>query len=263
MADALLGYDELGWLLRATGVERTLVIADTCNAGASVVIAGEGKVASVRTDYLAAIAAAVPGVRILASARADQRSFDGAFTSALLEATECATTDMCAGTTLFASDAEVFRVARELMVERWEGQQVPVSHGPLGDFPLARSQDVAPVGRVGIGPLEPFEDGSVSALITFAGRQLVRCRVRLSVIDHTGRILARDEGDGNIIPKRAVERRLVVLTARAVSRRAAAELHAHAACECPIRWRMEVLDTHGDAIASREDWLFVVRRRVA
>lgn len=43
----------------------------------------------------------------------------------------------------------------------------------------------------------------------------------------------------------------------------AAELRAHAACECPLRWRMEVLDPHGDAISSQEDWFWVIRRRVA
>lgn len=266
LADGMLSYIELARLLRATGIERILVILDTCHAGASTIIGSDGKIASVSSDFLAAMAAAAPGVRILASARAEEFSYEsplgGRFTSAFLRATECASTDMPGASTWLASDAEVFRLTKKIMERRWGRVQTPTSYGPLGDFPLAQTQDRAVVGAVAIGPMVPSGEAAMSALVSFTHRQLVPCQARLLVLDHRGQVLARDDGAEDIIrPDSRVHRRMVTRTARLVSAVAAAEFRMHTAIDCPVRWRLEIVDSHG-AVIAQKDW-YRVGREVA
>lgn len=265
LLDGSFTYRELRMELARLGADNTLVVLDACRAGGILrdVLGGlgESKVASV--DYLAAMARAVPGTRVLASSAWDEDSHEsdgvgGHFTSTLLHVLETAPSDLSVGSTQFVSDRAAMGLTRRIMARTWGTGQLPVVHGLLGDFPLARGQDVAVVGQVEVTAIVPYATWAALATLWCGGRRLVPSRVRLRVVGASGRVLA-ESVPVDVQPTENDQRWRVWLEAHAASTGYGSNLELLRDLALPALWVVDVEDSHADVIARRRVWVPPVR----
>ncbi len=255
--DDHLSYRELGVGLRGVGAKRTILVLDTCHAGAGrSAVAGIDEGAQARQDHIRAMLSAVPGMRLLAGSAGDQLSREspgvgGHFTTALLSALETTPGDITYGATSFISDRAALRAARCYMIDRWGAAQTPVHMGPIGDFPLSRAQDTATVGSAHITSIVPLGGSTAQVSIAFLERRLVPSNVRMSLLAPDGRPLALSDVF-SVMSTRPLQSLAVNLFGRPLSSAASVTLKLHARLRIPIRWHVEVLDNHGAAIEQGE-----------
>jgi hypothetical protein len=154
LADQLLCYKCVARRLRGAEALSTVVVLDTCHAGAFARAERFDDLAGVDEDlaWLQALVDARKGHRVLFAtsettlSREDREAGNGRFTAALLHALKNAPPDLYRDGIGFISDAAAFNTASRYMKERWGTEQVPKKLGNLGDFPMVRSRLVQHMG---------------------------------------------------------------------------------------------------------------------
>ena len=147
--DGLMGFEELALSIRHLRAQWPLLVLDACQSGAlHEHFDGIGGIPAPYDSsriYLDALRRAHPGLRVLTAVDrqtlAMERNEQGVFTSALLKAARTTLPDL---NRHVVSAARVFSEANEALWK--DGEALPQSSGSLGDFPMALTDTVLPLG---------------------------------------------------------------------------------------------------------------------
>jgi hypothetical protein len=158
-SDGPISYRELGHLLRAIRSRTKTVVLATCHAGGATRLFETGRFGGenrgrIRRAWAQALAAAVPGLRVVAAvgenevAHADPVLGTGRFVHAWIDALRRGEGDLNVDGFAFVSDLQSAREAGRNVIDRWSGEPGPEFYceGQAGTLPLVRSQSPGPVG---------------------------------------------------------------------------------------------------------------------
>jgi len=153
-ANGLIGYDTLASFIRMVDSPYTFVVLDVCSAASAAPFLKEARVGGVgalKESWLAALANATPGTRLIFSTGAGRKAGESkalansVFTHYFVKALREASGDLSVDDVSWISDRRAsFSARRRMMLAGIE--QVPLFYNLTGDFPLAISQSEEPVG---------------------------------------------------------------------------------------------------------------------
>jgi hypothetical protein len=265
LADGLFTYAEFGAALASVPSRTRTFIADTCHAGAAwmpLIRTGGDDVGGIEEDWAAALAAAVPGLRLLAAvsgtalAHEDHNIGGGRYTYALLQALRCLPGDIVAPAgTVFISDVAAAVGAKEIIGERWPNDPLPELQGPAvrgRGLPLMRSQAERAIGKASVshfGYPNPNTGVRAKLVIEVRDRRLVTTHVAWTAVDDDGRALAR--GQDVVDPGGNIERieRTLSVDPRVLLRHPAHGPLLNRGQLVGITWGVTVTDDHGHVLA--------------
>jgi hypothetical protein len=249
LADGPLEGDVLEKALTATAPSAALALLDLVGVG------GRRKPAEL-PSFLQNAADAHPGLRVALGRGAvvgagAQGEGLGRFTAAVLQALlECAG-DVALDGTPFVSDRRALEAAAAIARRRWDESAVPQCLGPLGDFPLLRSQAERAVGEGRILAITPGATLSVRVDHLLTGRRHVPTHLHYALLDPDGECLA--EGMVTLTPDAdsAQGHTRLRVPARVLRRHAIWGPALEVGEVVHLRWRVELRDAFGHILSRR------------
>ncbi len=154
LADGDLTYETLAAYIRYVEAPYTFVILDVCSAASAAPFLKEavvGGLGTLKESWLAALASATPGTRLIFSTGANKSALEpvnlgnGLFTHFFLKALRESSGDLSWNNESWISDRRACVTARWHMKVSGHAQ-IPLFFNLSGDFPLTISQDDNPVG---------------------------------------------------------------------------------------------------------------------
>lgn len=162
LSDGGFPYADLAYLIKAVRATHTFVILDVCSAASAATFFKEARVggtSGLRESWLAALARATPGTRLVfstgpgGSSRESSTLKHGVFTHYLLAALREAYGNLVEGDTTYVSDWDACdHAARKMKADG--ALQAPVCLYLTGDFPMTVSQAVEPIGWATFGRID-------------------------------------------------------------------------------------------------------------
>lgn len=266
LADGLFEYDELGEALAAIPSRTRTFISNTCHAGAAWEPLSRvgGDVSGIEEDWAAALARAVPGLRLLAAvsktaeAHEDYQIGGSLYTYALLQALCCLPGDIVAPLgTRFISDVAASARARNILAELRPNEPPPELRGPSERgprLPLMLSQAEHPVGTASVPSFSypsPNTGARAKLVVEVRGRRHLTTYVDWTAADGYGRRLA--EGHDCIESERNAERfdRILSIEPPVLLNDRVLGPQLRSGQAIPVRWDVTITDDHSHVLAIR------------
>lgn len=198
--DGVLAYSVLREKLRCMGVERCLLIFDTCHSGAALHIfeKAEPRVgglgdAALRLGWIELLASSTPGTRVIASTEPHGLAGEGVlgpfghFTGCLMHAARFAPPDLIERGHAYASDASVFTLAAARLDLLTQGAQCAVRRGSGADMPFCVPERRYRIGEATIADVTPCPRSlSLSFAVDLAARRFLATRLRVGLRSELG-----------------------------------------------------------------------------
>jgi hypothetical protein len=251
LADKLLCYHCIANGLRDVRAQSTIIILDTCHAGAFArherrEDVGDPRMAGIEDDLAwARVLSAAAGHRVLlatsetALAHEFREVGNSRFTAALLDAFTNAAPDLWQDGIGFISDAAAFTSATRYM--KGTGQ-VPKRLGRLGDFPMVRSELAQQVGAAEIRSLMLTDSYAATAACELKGRRHLPTTVRFCLRHADGTLISAKSMRVFAEADRQDTTYRVTFDADVLTRDARARTLLSARSAVPVTWTFEVED---------------------
>jgi hypothetical protein len=254
-ADGLMGYDHLAALVKLIDAPYVFVILDVCSAASAATFFKEARVGGlggVRESWLAALAQAKRGTRLIFSTNAKETAIDsailqnGVFTHYFLQALRRSSGDFPFGGRSWISDRRASISAANRM-KRAGYTQLPVFHGLTGDFPLAASQADEAVGSANFikTVVSPH---SLDISLETDSREKVRTILKWSLYNGQGELL--DSGTKSATPgsEYSTHSGSIPFPHQIARADRHTKLRLMTEGAAPISWELELLDETGNLL---------------
>jgi len=242
VADGCIGADALARHFERATAPAVLFVLD--------LVVGAVPDDEVVPKWVEAVARARKGLRV-AAARAT-RIGGGApgegrarFTGALLEALQTADGDLEFQGAKYISDMRALAESEVILQRRWHATHMPERMGPIGDFPLARCQAVAGVGKGSVLGVASGTRLSATVRYSIEGRAQVPTTLHYALEDTTHEVLA--EGDVVLVPDGPVHvgRQRIRLPSRVLADHTVWGPTLDLGERVHVRWRITLRDARG------------------
>lgn len=247
LADGVLTYQTLRRALRRVNSRCTLIVLDSCHAGAYFI--ETGGLAGLEEHWADVLASATPGTRMFfatsatAYSRESEEVRHGHFTYSLIRALHTGEGNIDRAGYRWISDLEVFRRAQRILRRRWPNDAEPESRKLGGNFPMILSQTDFPIGA---GEVELTPSGTPvvgDVTIRVRNRRNVYTRLLCSLHDESGNKL--DETKVDLFPERHARtytRRIAFPLASLMNEAAVAKLAVRRAVRA--WWHVRLVDPY-------------------
>jgi hypothetical protein len=198
--DGLLEYRVLRDKLRCIGAERSLVLLDTCHAGAALplfekgspVVGGLGGTPSAEAAWMQLLARSTPSTRLMAATGRQGRAGEGRiadlgnFTACVLESATYVEPDLHFGGFAYASDSRVFAGAAKRLLHHTNGAQRAVYLGSRVAMPFCVPERAAQLGIATVRNTLPWQQIGLSCDVDVHDRRQLPVRVTVRLASQLG-----------------------------------------------------------------------------
>ncbi|MDI1448022.1 hypothetical protein [Polyangium sp. 6x1] len=248
VADGCIGADALARHFERVAAPSMLFVLD--------LVVGAVPDEDVVPKWVEAVARARKGMRV-AAARATRigAGTEGAgrarFTGALLEALQTSDGDVEFQGAKYISDMRALEQSRAILQRRWHATHLPVRMGPFGDFPLARCQAAAGVGKGSIRGVAAGTRLSATVRYSIEGRAHVPTTLHYALEDTSHEVLG--EGEVIVIPDGDVfvGRQRIRLPSRVLAEHTVWGPTLELGERVHVRWRLTLRDARGRTLDRR------------
>lgn len=242
VADGCIGSETLAGYFERVAAPSVLFVLD--------LVVGAVPDEEVVPKWVEAVARARQGLRV-AAARATRIGVGtegegrARFTGALLEALQSSDGDLEFQGAKYISDMRALHESQAILRRRWHATHMPVQIGHFGDFPLARCQAVAGMGRGTILGVAAGTRLSATVRHSIEGRAHVPTVLHYALEDTSHEVLG--EGEVIVIPDGPVfvGRQRIRLPARVLSEHTVWGPTLELGERVHVRWRISLRDARG------------------
>ncbi|MDC3953201.1 hypothetical protein [Polyangium jinanense] len=242
VADGCIGADTLARHFERVAAPSVLVVLD--------LVVGAVPDEDVVPAWVEAFARARKGLRV-AAARATRIGAGsagagrGRFTGALLEALQTSEGDLEFQGAKYISDMRALDQSQAILQRRWHATHLPVRMGPFGEFPLARCQAVAGIGKGTIVGVAAGTRLSATVRYSIEGRAYVPTVLQYALEDTSQEVLG--EGEVMVLPDGpvCVGRQRIRLPARVLADHTVWGPTLELGERVHVRWRISLRDARG------------------